>query len=195
MKITEFNNSHLIHAVTLEYDETSPTKVRRNWHIKKDRAPGVVYFICIDDEIVKVGGSTQHIKSLVGQYCMNLESKAEPMFTRFPIYLMMLWLLSRGHRVDYYYMNVLPYKIQVPDLLTDEMVEVVATDFHGFETGCIQHVVDINGSVPQWNIAEGDHQFDPQLRVLFDDRVLNGGFKYDEFLSQEWEFVKLSTTT
>lgn len=195
MKITEFNNPHLIHAATLKYDESSPSLIDRDWHIGVDRNPGVVYFITVNDEIYKVGGSTQHIKSLVSQYILNLTSKAEPQFTRFPIYLMMVWLLSRGYRIDYYYMNVVPYKIHIPNMLTGGTVEVIVNDFHGFETGCIQHVTDINGDVPKWNIAESDYCFNEGLRVLFENRLLKVKtnqselFDYDEFLSTEWNFL------
>ena len=205
MKITQFSHPDLIHAVTLYPDSTETTQIHRYWHLVngiKDTTgddelldhSGVVYFICIDDEIVKVGGSTDNIKGLLGQYIMNLKSKGDPMFTRFPIYLMMLYLLCQGHRIDFYYIPVTPYKIVLKDLVTGLPVEVMATDFHGFETGYIQHVADTCGSIPIWNMAENGNSFDPELRDLWEARRLTladdgDQFDYNSFLNREWNFL------
>ena len=197
MKITQFNNPDLIHACTLAFDFWSPSFIDRQYHIKKDHHKGIVYFICVDDVIYKVGGSTDHIKNLIGQYCLNLNSKADPKTNRFSIGLMMAYLLKEGHKVDFYYIKVQPYVIKLRDMVSGEMVEVVADDFHGFETGYIQHVIDLVGHCPIWNIAEGDHKFVPQLKELYDERLalLNSGdcdpdklFDYKSFFNKEWVF-------
>ena len=194
MKITEFNHPELVHAVTMYPDDSHKTKIHRDWHISTDHHEGVVYFITVNDEIVKVGGSTQSIKSLVAQYCLNLEGKADPMFTRFPIYLMMLDLLCSGHRIDYYYIQVKPYTIMLPDLVTGDLIPVIANDFHGFETGYIQMVNDITGEIPVWNMAENGNSFSPELKLIWEQRregLKEDGphFDYQSFLSHQWSFL------
>jgi hypothetical protein len=101
---------------------------------------------------------------------MNLSSKGDPQFTRFPIYLMMLYLLCEGNRVDFYYIPVQPYYIELKDLVSGLPTKVLATDFHGFETGYIQHVTDLCGSIPVWNMAESGNSFDNDLRKLWEER-------------------------
>ena len=200
MKITDFNNPDLIHAVTLYADDNEDTKIYRDWHLHRSFKntigdddlidhEGIVYFICVDDEIVKVGGSTDSIKGLLGQYIMNLEAKGNPMFTRFPIYLMMLELLCNNSRIDYYYIPVQPYTIVLKNLVNGKPVAVQATDFHGFETGYIQHVMDLCGSVPAWNVAEGADAFSGELRQLWETRreqLAGHGpmFDYAKFLNR-----------
>ena len=194
MKVTEFKNQNLIHACTLYPDSTEDTLIHRFYHIEQDKHEGVVYFICVDDEVFKVGGSTDSIKGLLSQYLMNLNSKGDPMFTRFPIYLMMLYLLCEGHRIDFYYIQVQPYTILLPDLRTGEMMEVISQDFHGFETGYITMVQEITGSIPIWNMAENGNSFDPNLRILWEDRKSrlsdsSSLFDYHKFLHQDWNFL------
>ena len=205
MKITEFSHPDLVQAVTLYPDSNETTLIHRYWHLMNGSInttgddelidhDGIVYFICVDDEIVKVGGTTDNIKGLLGQYILNLRSKSDPMFTRFPIYLMMLYLLCEGHRIDFYYIPVKPYTINLKDLVTGLPVEVIATDFHGFETGYIQHVADVCGSIPIWNMAENGNSFDPELRDIWETRRLNlandgNQFDYDSYLSRQWNFL------
>ena len=203
MKITRFQNPNLVHAVTLFADDNEDTKIHRFWHLDrgvKDTIgddeildhEGIVYFITVNDEIVKMGGSTDNIKGLVGQYVMNLNAKGDPMFTRFPIYLMMLDLLCDGHRIDYYFIPVEPYWITINDLLTGKPRKVLADDFHGFEAAYIQHVIDLCGTVPLWNVAEGSSSFPEYLRRLWEDRrgrlqSTDDIFDYDAFLNRDYD--------
>ena len=194
MKITEFQSPDLIKVVTLYPNDLEPTKMTKFYHIDEpDHHEGVVYFITVDDEIVKVGGSQNTIKQLIGQYCLNL-GKADPQFNRFPIYLMILDLLCKGHTVSFYYTRVQPYTIVLPSLINGKPNAITTTAFEGFETGYINMVKELNGDYPIWNSHESGNSFDDKLRKLWLDRkagLSNDGlhFDYQSYLNREWNFI------
>ena len=194
MKITQFNNPDLIHGVSLTPD-TSPTMINRDYHIGVDKHPGVVYFICVDDEIYKVGGSGAHFKDLVSQYLLNLRKRAMPQFTRFPIYLMMLHLINQGHKVEFYYIRVPEYKVEVTDLTTGQPRMVRVNDFQAYESAYLKMVTEMDGSIPPWNKSESGGSFDPELRTLWENRDMRVKtnqsvlFDYDQFFQTKYNFL------
>ena len=199
MKITEFNLPNLIKGVTLKPDDTEETRVYRDFHITDNSHQGVVYFICVDDEIFKVGGSKCDFKKLVGQYLMNLESRGEPQSTRFSIYLMILYLLNNGHRVDFYYIKVPYYNVELLDIITGEPSIVQVNDYHAYESAYLFLVTRHDGT-PPWNAFESAKKLPAELRALHrqyrrnvDNHEVNL-FDYDQFFQTNYNFLDSSTT-
>ena len=108
----------------------------------------------MNGEIVKIGGSSTTIGKLIGQYLINLESKAEPRENRFCLHLRILSHLVRGDVVKYHF-------IPVQDMVTycegmfGETLTANHREFRIVESRLIEQFVMSEGSVPSWNNSEG----------------------------------------
>lgn len=194
MNISEVTHSQLVEAVTLEYDEKSPNFIRRagNWKNTdiKDakRHQGIVYFITINDEIVKIGGSSGNISQLVSQYILNLRSKGEPRENRFCLYLRILSHIVAGDVVKYHFIPVESMFCQFEGL-TGKTIHAYHKEFRIIESALIGQYYDIHGRVPIWNNSEGKIGWPEELIALFDKReyALKSGdndiFDYEEFIA------------
>lgn len=172
MNINSIRHSGLHHACTLHLDAGKGCQIRREWHKGfPKKHEGIVYFIVVDGDIVKIGGSSCTINKLVGQYLINLESKADPKENRFCIHLMMLEQLRAGHWVDFYF-------IPVSDMTTycegldGEMLTAIHREFRIVESRLIEQFKSITGAAPIWNNSEGRYGWDERLLLLFDERLL-----------------------
>ena len=198
MKISDLTHSQLTEAVTLEFDEGSPCYIRRggNWKNKdlKDikRHKGIVYFISVNDEIVKIGGSSGKIGDLLSQYLINLESKAEPRENRFCLHLRTLAHLVRGDVVKYHFIPVQDMSTHFEGMF-GEMLTAHHREFRIVESRLIDQFKIMTGDVPAWNNTEGKIGWSDDFIKIFDDRemALKSGddevFDYDEFIANNCE--------
>jgi hypothetical protein len=189
MNISSITHSQLMMGVELKYDENSAHRCRRVWGKDIDKKhQGIVYFITVNDEIVKIGGSSSTIGKLVAQYLINLESKAEPRENRFCLHLRILSHLIKGDVVKYYY-------IPVQDMVTHlegmfgEMLTAHHREFRIVESRLIEQYKIMNDSVPAWNNTEGKIGWSEEIIAIFDKREMamkNGDddfFSYDEYVN------------
>ena len=195
MNISDITHSQLTEAVTLEFDEGSPCYIRRggNWKNKdlKDvkRHQGIVYFISVNDEIVKIGGSSGKIGQLISQYLINLESKAEPRENRFCLHLRILAHLVKGDVVKYHFIPVQEMKCEFEGLF-GQSSQTYHKEFRIIESSLICQFEENDGRVPAWNNTEGKIGWSDELIQIFDDRemALKSGeenfFDYEEFIEK-----------
>lgn len=200
MNINEITHSRLTEAVTLKYDEGSPCFIRRggNWHNKDlkeiKRHKGIVYFISVNDEIVKIGGSSGTIGQLISQYLINLESKAEPRENRFCLHLKILAHLYRGDRVKYHFIPVQEMKCEFEGLF-GQSSQTYHREFRIIESSLICQFEENEGHCPIWNNTEGKIGWSEEIIKLFDDREysLKSGdddfFSYDDFIANNCNMV------
>lgn len=200
MNINSITHSRLTEAVTLEYDEGSPCFIRRggNWKNKDlkeiKRHKGIVYFISVNDEIVKIGGSSGTIGQLISQYLINLESKAEPRENRFCLHLKMLAHLHRGDVVKYHFIPVEDMSTHFEGMF-GEMLTAHHREFRIVESRLIDQFVISQGHCPIWNNTEGKIGWSEEIIKLFDDREysLKSGdddfFSYDDFIANNCNTV------
>ena len=175
MKITEISNPNIIHGVTLVYEPKSAHKVKRIWADNgKDSKShkGIVYFISVNDEIVKIGGSSNNIGGLISQYLINLSSKAEPRENRFCLYLKILRHLINGDVVKYHYLPIYDMTTYCEGMF-NETLTATHREFRIVESRLIDQYKTIHdGEVPIWNNSEGTIGWESSLIKLFDDREL-----------------------
>ena len=194
MNIQSIRHSQLVEAVTLEYDEGSPCYIRRggNWKNKelKDikKHKGIVYFITVNDVIVKIGGSSGTIAQLIGQYLINLESKAEPRENRFCLHLRILSHLIQGDVVKYHFIPVQSMFCQFEGL-DGKMTHAYHKEFRIIESALIGQYYDNEGSVPGWNNTEGKIGWSDDIIAIFDEREMKLKSGDDDFFSYE-EYIK-----
>lgn len=190
MNISSITHSQLTEAVTLEYDEGSPCFIRRggNWknkelkEIKKHK--GIVYFISVNDEIVKIGGSSATIGQLVSQYLINLESKAEPRENRFCLHLRILSHLIQGDVVKYHFIPVMDMVTNLEGMF-GEMLTAHHREFRIVESRLIEQFTHVTGSVPAWNNTEGKIGWSEEIISIFDEREMKLKSGDDDFFSYE----------
>ena len=198
MNINQLSHSQLTEAVTLEFDEGSTSYIRRagNWKNKDlkevKRHEGIVYFISVNDEIVKIGGSSGKIGNLISQYLINLESKAEPRENRFCLHLRILAHLVRGDVVKFHFIPVQDMSTHLEGMF-GEMLTAHHREFRIVESRLIDQFKIMTGNVPAWNNTEGKIGWSDDLIKIFDDRemALKAGkddiFNYDEFIENQCE--------
>ena len=189
MNIKELTHSQLMMGVELSYDETKAHRISRKWGEDIDKKhQGIVYFITVNDEIVKIGGSSSTIGKLVGQYLINMESKAEPRENRFCLHLRILSHLYRGDVVRYYYIPVQDMETRLEGMF-GEMLTAHHREFRIVESRLIEQYQIRNGDVPAWNNTEGKIGWSEEIISLFDNREmrLKSGesefFSYDDYIA------------
>ena len=186
MNIQKITHSQLTEAVTLVYDEKAPCRIRRSGvygpKMNHRHHKGIVYFISINDEIVKIGGSSTDIGSLISQYMINLESKAEPRENRFCIHLKMLNRLYHGHVIKFHFIPVMDMMTQLQGMF-GETLTTHHREFRIVESRLIEQFTTVTGAVPAWNNSEGSIGWEEELIEVFDKREMGLKVGNKEFFS------------
>jgi len=197
MFFSDFNNPPWEHAVTLSFDSKEPCLLKRDGPCStrsgvrelNRKGNNIVYFMFSDDKLMKVGGSSTGIGKLLASYILNLEGRADPMFTRFPIYLDMLRETYSGKKIHIYFLAVEPYEIIRPCLISGKMSSITVDDFHPLELSYVRQVEELDGKVPEWNIAEASGKsFNSFYKQLWKNRKdglkehKESNFNYQMFL-------------
>ena len=194
MNINSITHSQLTEAVTLEYDESSPCYVKRGGNYKNKelkeikKHKGIVYFISVNDEIVKIGGSSATIGQLIGQYLINLESKAEPRENRFCLHLRILSHLIQGDVVKYHFIPVEDMETRLEGMF-GELLTAHHREFRIVESRLIEQYKVMNGDVPAWNNSEGKIGWSEGIIDIFDRREMRLKSGDDNFFSYE-DYIK-----
>ena len=188
MNISELSHSQLMMGVELKYDESKCHRIGREWGKNIDKKhQGIVYFITVNDEIVKIGGSSGTIGKLVSQYLINLESKAEPRENRFCLHLRILSHLIQGDVVKYYYIPVQDMETRLEGMF-GELLTAHHREFRIVESRLIEQYKVRVGNVPAWNNTEGKIGWSEEIINIFDKREigLKSGdvdyFNYDDYV-------------
>ena len=188
MNISKVTHSQLMMGVELSYDDSKCHRIGRQWGKDIDKKhEGIVYFITVNDEIVKIGGSSSTIGKLVGQYIINMESKAEPRENRFCLHLRILSHLYRGDVVRYYYIPVQDMETRLEGMF-GEVLTAHHREFRIVESRLIEQYKVLNGDVPAWNNTEGKIGWSEEIIELFDSREMAmkndeiNFFNYDNYI-------------
>ena len=141
-------NKYVFHKRTLglDYDANFPKKLKRK-HVS------LVYIICINGEIYKIGQSSM---STGIQGCINFYLNSgtdDPGINRFAINWFMREELNNGNKVEVYMIYMEPIEVEVPGLFKSEKM-IVPVSAKGIEENCLMQYNSIEGCYPKWNYQE-----------------------------------------
>ena len=133
-------------GLVMEWDDQFPKELRR-------RHLGIVYFLCVDGEIKKIGQTSAKsgIKSCMDFY-FNAGSD-DPSDTRFAINYLMREEIAKGRLVEVYIQYEEPLQVMTKGITSSTMMEVAISP-KAMEQLCQEDFVASEGRFPEWNFQE-----------------------------------------
>ena len=169
MNINKLENCTRVGSISLNLDKSkkktldlSPDKGISKIDLKKNLAR--VYFIVVDGEIVKIGGSNckDGIKGTISPYLSG--NSGRPSDRTFGINYLIQKRLREGSEVEFYYQWAPNVPARTPLLWGSETLESSLT-YKTMEEGCLKQYLSHTGGVyPQWNFQEAGREWPKEIR-------------------------------
>lgn len=132
---------------------------------------GRVYLITVDDEIYKIGGSSDKsgIKNTITSYLSG--DKGSPGKNRFALNILIKKEINNGKLVKVYMIICPETFVRINGLTTtEEMVPVFA--YKEIEKLCLKDYEEFEKSKPLWNFKEGGKEIPEDIKIAYN--------KYDQ---------------
>lgn len=148
-----------------------------NWFCDKDTqkdTSGRVYLLCVDGDIVKIGGSADKggIKGTLNAYAGGAaNNRGRPSQTRYAICLLILEALNNNKRVEVYLINSPKVTADVTGLFG--VAPQLVAPFKEMEDKCVSDFVKMEGCHPVWNFKESGKAFSSHLQQLHAQHLLD----------------------
>ena len=155
MNVFDVKHPHL-HKLPLKSTDSGARFERdipKNWPPEFDNLNGSIYFLCFDDEVVKVGKTDQSMKKLYLQYKANWESSDCVSDSRAVISLRIAKHLAAGGEVYYMFYNCEDYIHYDIDGNEMEFQKKINSNVH--EVLTVSEVIRCSGVAPLFNFSEG----------------------------------------
>lgn len=123
---------------------------------------GRVYILCVDDEVMKIGGSVGKggIKSTLNFY--NSGNTGRPSIRSFGINQLVWERLNEGKRVSIHMLTSEQVLAPVKGLFGSE--EIYISAFKEMEQKCVSDYVAIEGKFPEWNYKEAGKAWEQSIQ-------------------------------
>jgi hypothetical protein len=169
MNVSKLQNCKRIGSISLNLNESKKKSLDlsinediNNIDLKKNTAR--VYFIVVDEEIFKIGGSNCKggIKGTISPYLSG--NSGRPSDRTFGINYLIQKRLSEGSKVEFYCQWVPNIKINTPLLFGSETLESPLT-YKTMEEGCLkQYLSHTGGEYPIWNFQEAGRAWPREIQ-------------------------------
>lgn len=149
------------HKLAIKYDTNFPKSL-------KTKNVSLVYIFCVNDNIVKIGQSSNSkgIAGLLGPYLTA--GQDDPGINRFAINWMIRNELAQGNTISVYMMYMNPIQVEVPSLFSSSTIEVPVSA-KGMESQCLAEYYTIENEYPQWNYQESNTPLPSEIHTAFGD--------------------------
>ena len=166
MNINKATNAKLVGEIKLhtEHDKklifNAASTITKS-ELKDNR--GRVYFIVLDDEIHKIGGSQAKggIQATISPYLGGFAKGMSP--RTYCVWNYMFQKLKLGHTINIYFILAPSFEIMIPSMYNNKL-KITTADYHDIESDCIQEYIKEENQYPYLNIQEsGRHWIDTGL--------------------------------
>ena len=119
---------------------------------------GRVYFITVNGEIVKIGGSSCKggIQGTIGAYLGGFAQGMSP--RSYCGWHYMRQHIEAGNKVEFHVIHAPTTKAKIPSMNSEIEVEI-AVDFHQIESACVKEYVEIETKYPFLNMQESGQKW------------------------------------
>lgn len=167
-----------------KFVKNNSTKTRALWDIlweqgvenlvKKEN--GRIYFILVEDEIVKIGCSECKggMRSTFASYKAGLSGS--PSLRTFGIAHLISEELEKNHKVEIYGMWNEPIKVMVKGIF-EEHEEEIFPSIKSMEEKCRKDYKQVYNKYPIWNFQENHEQWAEHIQTLYKAQVQQRGKK------------------
>ena len=128
---------------------------------KKEHAR--VYFILVDDVVVKIGGSNAKggICGTINPYCSG--NQGRPSDRTFGVNYKIHKILKEGSKVELYAQWLSPKKVEVPTISKKVKINV-SFSYKPMEERCIKEYKKLHKKFPNWNFQEDNREWPKHIR-------------------------------
>ena len=119
---------------------------------------GRVYFLTVDGEIKKIGGSQSKggIQATIAAYLGGFAQGMSP--RSYCGWNYCRQQTEQGHKVEFWFILAPMTKAYIPTMNGQQEVEI-ALDFHQIETACVQEYLRVEGDYPYLNMQESGRKW------------------------------------
>lgn len=161
MNISHVTNAKRVGEIGLSSTHDKKLTLKTDPNITRDELrndTGRVYFLTVDGEIQKIGGSQSKggIQATIAAYLGGFAKGMSPRsycgwnFCRQQV--------SAGKKVEFYFILAPMTTAQIPTMNGFKEVEI-ALDFHQIETACVQEYLAVEGDYPYLNMQESGRKW------------------------------------
>ena len=129
-----------------------------------------VYFIVVDDEIYKIGGS-QDNNGMKGTLNISQTGgvNGRPSIRSYGIYKLLYKTLKSNKRIDFYMMYMPNFVAEIKGLFGTKEINNASLSFKFLELSCLEDYKKIEGKYPAWNFQENHEPWDVLIQEEYSE--------------------------
>tara|TARA_R100001086_G_scaffold200255_1_gene116528 strand:+ start:463 stop:999 length:537 start_codon:yes stop_codon:yes gene_type:complete len=167
------NTKNLKNACRIGEFSRNLTEIKKNLNFKKDdslsrfdfkKNEARVYFIVVNDEVVKIGGSNAKggIYGTISPYCSG--NGGRPSDRTFGVNYLIEQELIKGSKVELYAQWMPSITASVPSLTGNKKISV-SFSYKEMEEACVREYLALNnGAHPVWNFQEAGRPWPKEIQ-------------------------------